>query len=157
MAGLDESLRDVLGGKAATKLDEAFGLRTTGDLLRHYPRRYAQGGELTGLAALRDGEHVTVFAQVARVSVRRMRQRRGQLLEVTVTDGHARLALAFFNKVQMFERQRTPGRHGVFAGRVSTFKGQRQPAHPEFKLLGAADAGLAARTAGAGVPMHPGP
>ena len=139
MAGLDESLRDVLGGKAAKKLDEAFGLRTTGDLLRHYPRRYAQRGELTDLAALRDGEHVTVFAQVAKVSSRRMRQRRGQVLEVTVTDGRARLVLTFFNRVQMFERQLTPGRHGMFAGRVSTFKGQRQLAHPEFKLLGADD------------------
>src|SRR5215469_5287876 len=155
MAGLDESLRDVLGGKAATKLDEAFGLRTTGDLLRHYPRRYAQRGELTDLASLRDGEHVTVFAQVARVSLRRMRQRRGQLLEVTVTDGHARLALTFFNKVQMFERQLTPGRHGMFAGRVSTFKGQRQLAHPEFKLLGADDAALAAEYAAELIPVYP--
>jgi ATP-dependent DNA helicase RecG len=155
MAGLDESLRDVLGGKAATKLDEAFGLRTTGDLLRHYPRRYAQRGELTDLAALRDGEHVTVFAQVARVSLRRMRQRRGQLLEVTVTDGRARLALTFFNKVQMFERQLTPGRHGMFAGRVSTFKGQRQLAHPEFKLLGADDAALAAEYAAELIPVYP--
>jgi ATP-dependent DNA helicase RecG len=155
MAGLDESLRDVLGGKAATKLDEAFGLRTTGDLLRHYPRRYAQRGELTDLAALRDGEHVTVFAQVARVSLRRMRQRRGQLLEVTVTDGSARLALTFFNKVQMFERQLTPGRHGMFAGRVSTFKGQRQLAHPEFKLLGADDAALAAEYAAELIPVYP--
>ena len=155
MAGLDESLRDVLGGKAAKKLDEAFGLRTTGDLLRHYPRRYAQRGELTDLAALRDGEHVTVFAQVARVSSRRMRQRRGQLLEVTVTDGQARLALTFFNKVQMFERQLTPGRHGMFAGRVSTFKGQRQLAHPEFKLLGADDAALAAEYAAELIPVYP--
>src|SRR6516165_3181095 len=155
MAGLDESLRDVLGGKAATRLDEAFGLRTTGDLLRHYPRRYAQRGELTDLAALRDGEHVTVFAQVARVSLRRMRQRRGQLLEVTVTDGNARLALTFFNKVQMFERQLTPGRHGMFAGRVSTFKGQRQLAHPEFKLLGADDAALAAEYATELIPVYP--
>jgi ATP-dependent DNA helicase RecG len=155
MAGLDESLRDVLGGKAATRLDEAFGLRTTGDLLRHYPRRYAQRGELTDLASLRDGEHVTVFAQVARVSLRRMRQRRGQLLEVTVTDGHARLALTFFNKVQMFERQLTPGRHGMFAGRVSTFKGQRQLAHPEFKLLGADDAALAAEYAAELIPVYP--
>jgi ATP-dependent DNA helicase RecG len=155
MAGLDESLRDVLGGKAATRLDEAFGLRTTGDLLRHYPRRYAQRGELTDLAALQDGEHVTVFAQVARVSLRRMRQRRGQLLEVTVTDGHARLALTFFNRVQMFERQLTPGRHGMFAGRVSTFKGQRQLAHPEFKLLGADDAALAAEYAAELIPVYP--
>jgi ATP-dependent DNA helicase RecG len=155
MAGLDESLRDVLGGKAAKKLDEAFGLRTTGDLLRHYPRRYAQRGELTDLAALRDGEHVTVFAQVARVSLRRMRQRRGQLLEVTVTDGNARLVLTFFNKVRMFERQLTPGRHGMFAGRVSTFKGQRQLAHPEFKLLGADDAALAAEYAAELIPVYP--
>ncbi len=155
MAGLDESLRDVLGGKAAKKLDEAFGLRTTGDLLRHYPRRYAKRGELTDLAALRDGEHVTVFAQVARVSSRRMRQRRGQMLEVTVTDGHARLVLTFFNKVQMFERQLTPGRHGMFAGRVSTFKGQRQLAHPEFKLLGADDAALAAEYAAEWIPVYP--
>src|SRR5215472_15316793 len=155
MAGLDESLRDVLGGKAATRLDEAFGLRTTGDLLRHYPRRYAQRGELTDLASLRDGEHVTVFAQVARVSLRRMRQRRGQLLEVTVTDGNARLALTFFNRVQMFERQLTPGRHGMFAGRVSTFKGQRQLAHPEFKLLGADDAALAAEYAAELIPVYP--
>jgi ATP-dependent DNA helicase RecG len=155
MAGLDESLRDVLGGKAAKKLDEAFGLRTTGDLLRHYPRRYAKRGELTDLASLRDGEHVTVFAQVASVTSRRMRNRRGQLLEVTVTDGHARLVLTFFNRVQMFERQLTPGRHGMFAGRVSSFKGQRQLAHPEFKLLGADDAALAAEYAAEVIPVYP--
>src|SRR5215472_6015986 len=130
MAGLDESLRDVLGGKAATKLDQAFGLRTSGDLLRHYPRRYAQRGELTDLASLQDGEHVTVFAQVAKVTSRRMRNRRGRLLEVTVTDGSARLALTFFNKVEYWERQLSPGRHGMFAGRVSTFAGKRQLAHP---------------------------
>src|SRR5215472_2043333 len=155
MAGLEESLRDVLGGKAAKKLDDAFGLRTAGDLLRHYPRRYAKSGELTDLAALRDGEHVTVFAQVARVSSRRMRQRRGQVLEVTVTDGRARLVLTFFNKVQMFERQLTPGRHGMFAGRVSVFKGQRQLAHPEFKLLGADDAAKAAEYAAELIPVYP--
>jgi ATP-dependent DNA helicase RecG len=155
MAGLDEPLRDVLGGKAAKKLDEAFGLRTTGDLLRHYPRRYAHRGELTDLASLRDGDHVTVFAQVAKVYSRKMKARKGQLLEVTVTDGRARLVLTFFNKVQMFERQLPPGRHAMFAGRVSTFKGQRQLAHPEFKLLGADDAALAAEYAAELIPVYP--
>src|SRR6266571_2246786 len=142
MAGLEESLRATLGGKAAAKLDAAFGLTTTGDLLRHYPRRYASRGELTDLASLRDGDHVTVFAQVENVRTRPMRNRRGQLLEVTVTDGRARLALTFFNKVEYWERQLSPGRHGMFAGRVSTFAGKRQLAHPEFKLLGAFDARL---------------
>src|SRR5499427_2478853 len=155
MAGLEESLRATLGGKAAAKLDEAFGLTTTGDLLRHYPRRYATRGELTDLASLRDGDHVTVFAQVERVKTRPMRARRGQLLEVTVTDGRARLALTFFNRVGFWERQLTPGRHGMFAGRVSVFKGQRQLAHPEFKLLGADDAAKAAEYAAELIPVYP--
>jgi ATP-dependent DNA helicase RecG len=154
MASLDESLRATLGGKAAAKLDTAFGLATTGDLLRHYPRRYASRGELTDLASLRDGEDVTVFARVEKVRTRPMRARRGQLLEVTVTDGRARLALTFFNKVQFWERQLTPGRHGMFAGRVSVFKGQRQLAHPEFKLLGADDAAKAAEYAAELIPVY---
>ena len=155
MAGLEESLRATLGGKAAAKLDAAFGLTTTGDLLRHYPRRHATRGELTDLASLRDGDHVTVFAQVEKVKARPMRARRGQLLEVTVTDGRARLALTFFNRVGFWERQLTPGRHGMFAGRVSTFKGQRQLAHPEFKLLGAEDAAKAAEYATELIPVYP--
>src|SRR5262249_59324394 len=121
-----ESLRVTLGGKAAAKLDTAFGLTTAGDLLRHYPRRYARRGELTDLASLRDGDQVTVFAQVEKVRTRPMRARRGQLLEVTVTDGRTRLALTFFNKAQYWERPLAPARPGMFAGRVSTLKGSRQ-------------------------------
>jgi ATP-dependent DNA helicase RecG len=155
MASLEEPLRGVVGGKAAARAEKALGLRTTGDLLRHYPRRYVRRGELTDLASLRDGEDVTVFAQVASVTSRRMRSRRGRLLEVTVTDGRAKLALTFFNKVEFWERQLSPGRHGMFAGRVSTFAGKRQLAHPEFKLLGADDAGKAAEYAAELIPVYP--
>ena len=155
MASLDEPLRGVVGGKAAARAEKAFGLRTTGDLLRHYPRRYVRRGDLTDLASLRDGEDVTVFAQVANVTSRRMKARRGRLLEVTVTDGSARLALTFFNKVEYWERQLSPGRHGMFAGRVSTFAGKRQLAHPEFKLLSADDADKAAEYAAELIPVYP--
>src|SRR5689334_6181192 len=155
MASLDEPLRGVVGGKAAARAEKAFGLHTTGDLLRHYPRRYVRRGDLTDLASLRDGEDVTVFAQVANVRSRRMRNRRGRLLEVTVTDGSARLALTFFNKVEYWERQLSPGRHGMFAGRVSTFAGKRQLAHPECKLLGADDADKAAEYAAELIPVYP--
>ncbi len=155
MASLEEPLRGVVGGKAATRAEKAFGLRTSGDLLRHYPRRYVRRGDLTDLASLQDGEQVTVFAQVAKVTSRRMQSRRGRLLEVTVTDGSARLALTFFNKVEFWERQLSPGRHGMFAGKVSTFAGKRQLAHPEFKLLGADDAGKAAEFAAELIPVYP--
>ena len=46
-------VRDVVGGKAAAVLEKAFGIHTAGDLLRHYPRRYYERGELTDLAELR--------------------------------------------------------------------------------------------------------
>jgi ATP-dependent DNA helicase RecG len=155
MARLDEPLRVLLAGKTAKDLEAAFGLRTVGDLLRHYPRRYARRGELTDLASLREGEHVTVFARVEKVTARKMRYRKGELLEVTVTDGTARLSLTFFRQARYWERQLPPGTHAMFAGRVSVFKGKRQLAHPEIKVLGAGEEARAAEYASELIPVYP--
>ena len=67
MAKLTDPLRPVVGDKAAKRLATLGpdGLRTVGDLLNYYPRRYETRGELTDLASLRDGEHVTVQAMIA--------------------------------------------------------------------------------------------
>lgn len=135
----------------AGKLD----LHTVGDLLRHYPRRYAERGELTDLARLRDGEHVTVLAEVARVSTRAMRQRRGRLLEVTVTDGRGTLALTFFNPRRFHETELRPGRRGLFAGKVSTYRRQRQLTHPEYQIVDDDDLDRAVEFASAILPVYP--
>jgi ATP-dependent DNA helicase RecG len=37
------STGQVLGKKASDTFEKVFGLRTVGDLLRHYPRRYYTG------------------------------------------------------------------------------------------------------------------
>ena len=97
MAILEDPLRLVVGDKAAKTLDRALELRTVGDLLRHYPRRYETRGELTDLAELRDGEYVTVQAEIARVTSRPWRGRRGSIFEATVTgadQGEVAAALA---------------------------------------------------------------
>ena len=60
---------------------------TVGDLVRHYPRRYVDRGKLTEIAGLELGEHVTVLAEVEKVSMRDMRHRRGKLMQVVITDG----------------------------------------------------------------------
>ncbi|MEC7001696.1 MAG: hypothetical protein VXX04_07650, partial [Actinomycetota bacterium] len=57
--GLETRLRGVIGGRTAGALERGLGLTTVGDLLRHYPRRYAERGELTALSGLTDGDHVT--------------------------------------------------------------------------------------------------
>jgi ATP-dependent DNA helicase RecG len=158
MATLEDPLRLVVGDRAAARLDKALGMRTVGDLLTHYPRRYYQRGELTDLAGLRDGEQVTVQARIEKVAVRTMHNRRGTILEAVVTDGHGRLTLTFFAKHRQVGRERElqPGRHGLFSGQVSTFRGKRQLAHPDYELLDADEAAArAAEFAAAPIPVYP--
>ena len=154
---LDQPLASVVGGKSAKALHKAFEMNTVEDLLRHYPRRYAERGDLTDLAALVDGESVTVLAEVASVTVRPMRQRRGSLLEAVVTDGRGTLSLTFFNQ-KWREGTLRPGRRGLFAGQVSSFHGKRQLAHPQFQLFPDGvddDPDAIADFAGALIPVYP--
>jgi ATP-dependent DNA helicase RecG len=138
---LRDPLSKPLGAKTAKVLEEVFGYRTAGDLLRHYPRRYFSRGELTDLASLRDGEHATVMARVLSSRKAPMPGKYGrggrprERAEAVVTDGTARLLLTFFHRPDYFAGQLRPGRLGLFAGEVSTFRGQRQLVHPEFELV----------------------
>src|SRR5258707_15423843 len=159
MAILEDPLRLVIGDKAAKPLDRVLELRTVGDLLRHYPRRYETRGELTDLASLRDGEYVTVQAVIAKVTSRPMRGKRGTIFEATVTDGRGQLVLTFFSRGRQDwrERQLAPGLHGLFSGQVSTFRGKRQLAHPDYELLGEGEdaAHAAAEYAAEMIPVYP--
>jgi ATP-dependent DNA helicase RecG len=158
MATIRDPLRLVIGDKAAKKLDSALGLRTVGDLLSHYPRRYARHGELTSLAGLQEGEHVTVMAEVASVSTRPMRNRRGSIFEAIVTDGRGRLTLTFFGRGHQGWREEKlqPGMRGLFSGQVSSFRGKRQLSHPDYELLGEGAAGTrAAEFAAELIPIYP--
>ena len=133
MATIHDSLTSALGDKAAKRLNESFGLVTIGDLLAHYPRRYAERGELTSLTELREGDYATVLAEVASVTIRPMRNRRGSILEVVVTDGAGRLSLTFFGQGRQDWRAKElpPGTRALFSGQVSSFRGKRQLSQPE--------------------------
>ncbi|MGD3108097.1 helicase-related protein [Streptomyces sp. YGL11-2] len=136
VAALDEPLKKILGGTTAKVLAEHLDLHTVGDLLHHYPRRYAERGELTRLADLPLDEHVTVVAQVADARVLTFNHGRGQRLEVTLTDGSGRLQLVFFGKgIHKPHKELLPGKRAMFAGKVSVFNRKLQLAHPEYQLL----------------------
>ncbi|MGH3299178.1 MAG: ATP-dependent DNA helicase RecG, partial [Trebonia sp.] len=146
MTTLRDPLAQVLGKKASDTFEKVFGLRTVGDLLRHYPRRYYTRGELTPLDSLGEGDHVTVLARVAMTSVigayvpgQRPKAPPGrgpkQRLEVIVTDGTGKLQLTFFAGVGFHAKQLHQGALALFAGTVSSFRGRRQLVHPEYELL----------------------
>lgn len=131
---LDSRLSGVLGGRTASAFEKAFGMRTVGDLLHHFPRRYARRGELTALANLPLDENVTIIAEVLRVQERSMRARRGSILEVKISDGEGILTLTFFNQ-SWRSKELVPGVRGIFAGKVSAYRGALQLAHPDYELF----------------------
>ncbi|HEX5535353.1 MAG TPA: ATP-dependent DNA helicase RecG [Actinomycetales bacterium] len=155
---LDRPLARELGptGRA---LEKHLGLRTVGDLLHHFPRRYARRGELTDIASLVVGEVATVFAEVVQASVRPMRQRRGQIVQVTVTDGHRRLKLTFFTQnrgiAEHWARQLSPGTQAMFSGKVDSYRGELQLVHPEFEVFEDADESLVRAKADELIPVYP--
>ncbi|MEV1053101.1 ATP-dependent DNA helicase RecG [Streptomyces sp. NPDC049887] len=154
---LDEPLTKTLGPATAKVMAENLDLRTVGDLLHHYPRRYEERGQLTRLAELPLDEHVTVVAQVADARVLTFNGGRGRRLEVTITDGSGRLQLVFFGRgVHRPHKDLLPGTRAMFAGKVSVFNRKLQLAHPTYERLDA-ESGEGAVSAFAGrlIPIYP--
>lgn len=156
---LAEPLTAVLGATLAKKL-ALLGLHTVGDLLRHYPRRYATRGELTELSSLVVGETVSVVARVVRTEVKHARSTGAPRMEVVVTDGQRSLRLTFFARHQGalrgFERSLQPGVVGLFSGQITMFNGALQLTHPEFELFDDLDAEASALAhADWPVPVYP--
>ncbi|MGV9778585.1 ATP-dependent DNA helicase RecG [Streptosporangium sp. NPDC003464] len=160
MTSFDEPLAKALDPKTAKLLESVLDLRTVGDLLRHYPRRYAERGELTDLDDLQVDEHVTVVGEVTRAMRKPMRNKGGTWLEVEVVDGRrSRIYLSFFGKAShIAETRLRPGRRGMFAGKVGAFgqgdKRRWQLSHPEFEMFDESEAG-AEEFAAALVPIYP--
>jgi ATP-dependent DNA helicase RecG len=158
--GLDSKLGTLVGGRTAAALKKSFGMVTVGDLLSHYPRRYARRGELTALNGLPIDEDVTIVAEVLSVQKRPMKLKKGSIVEAKISDGTGVLALTFFNQPWRAEDLK-PGLRGIFAGTVSDYHGKLQLTHPNYELFAeqsdafAADSADALRWAMTPVAIYP--
>ena len=130
---LESRLPPVIGDKSAKPLAKAFGIETVGDLLRHYPRRYLEIGQLTPLSDLELDQHVTIMAEVR--SVKKFSfgpNGRRTRTEVLVTDQSGEITLTFFAKIYALK----PGDVGLFSGVVGSFRGKLQLTHPQHDPIG---------------------
>lgn len=134
MADLESKLSSVIGDRTAKVLADTFDIRTVGDLMRHYPRRYLVRGELSDISELVEGDEVTILAEVLSSTNRPLRGRKGSIFEVVVTDGSDKLSLTFFNQAWR-EKELKVGRQGLFAGKVGVFNGKKQLAHPDYEMI----------------------
>ncbi|WP_144795275.1 ATP-dependent DNA helicase RecG [Microbacterium paludicola] len=135
----DTRLADAVGPAAAKKLERAFDMHTVGEMLAHYPRRYADPAELTPIRDLPVGETVTIVAEVLSSSARAMRNRSGAMTDVIIGDGHGRVSLTFFaknlNQAEWRAKELRRGRRGMFSGKVGMFRDVTQFAHPQYELF----------------------
>jgi ATP-dependent DNA helicase RecG len=128
---VDQSVkvRDVVGAKAGVPL-ELLGVQTAGDLLRHYPRRYYERGQLTDLAELRPGEQATIQARIVTISSVKLRPKLHKT-DITVTDGTGRLVATFFNRPYLAKKLNA-GDEIFLSGEIEMFRGKPQLKQPEI-------------------------
>ena len=103
--GPDTKLTSVLGSSAG-KLARARDLRTVGDLLRYFPRRYIDAHAGSSFAEFELGEHVVLTARVETMTQRRMNSRKGSMANAVIVDDLGRKAAALG----------CPGRHCARSG-----------------------------------------
>ena len=153
----------AVAGRGAAKIEKAFGYRTVGDLLRHYPRRYVDKGSLSDLGRLTVDEHITLIARVdSATQVPYQDRRRGgwaYRLEVVVSTERDQLTLTFFDKRKSTAdwRARTvaPGTVGLFSGKIGRFRNRWQLVNPQSKIFGAGSEEHAAAEAHAAWELQP--
>jgi len=134
VADLSTPLGKVIGQRSASPLAKHRGLHTVADLLDFVPRRYFEPGKLTDLSSLVEGEDVTIVARVDRVTTRPMRQRKGRMLNATITDGTRELDLTFFSAYG-HEGRLVQGARGLFAGTVGRYHQTWQLTHPDYQIF----------------------
>ncbi|HET8561484.1 MAG TPA: ATP-dependent DNA helicase RecG [Marmoricola sp.] len=137
----------AVGGKEAGKA-EKLGLRTVGDLLQHFPRRYIRKGDVDDPGSLEEGVHLTVFGTIASSAQKTWRDRRtGRTAwrqEVVVDTGTARMALTFFDRQARTADWRNKLLHvgavGLFSGQLSRWRDNWQLTNPDTRLYPTASA-----------------
>jgi ATP-dependent DNA helicase RecG len=138
-------------GEEAHTVLAGMGIRTVGDLLGHYPRRYIDRSSVQRIRDLTLGQPATVLGHVR--SVAKRRTRRGQsMVTVTLDDGSGTLDLAYFNQPWAASIYRQ-GAEVAAWGTVTRYGRRLQLANQEAEVLGDRERGLV--HTGRITPIHP--
>jgi ATP-dependent DNA helicase RecG len=130
--GLEAPITKLVGVNTAyaEKLAK-LGVRTIGDLLTLYPRRYEDYSAMRPIGALRPGEQVTIVGQIWDVHGR-MSHRGKHLTTATISDGSGTLQATWFNQ-PFLEKQMQPGRNIILSGKTDVYLGHLVMQSPEWE------------------------
>jgi ATP-dependent DNA helicase RecG len=98
-ASLERPLSSLAGvGTVTARRLSAFGLRTVGDLVDHFPRRYEDFRDRKDVRDLRLGEEATVRGVVERVSADRTARKRVRVVRAVIRDATGAIEATWFNQ-----------------------------------------------------------
>lgn len=125
-----------IGPKREQALKES-GIRSVGQLLEWFPRKYIDRSVLAKIRDLQEGQMATVSGQILRAVKTRGRRPR---FFVMVSDDTGFLTCTWFAGAQYISKRFKVGARATFTGKISFYNGF-QMTHPDFELLEAEEDG----------------
>jgi ATP-dependent DNA helicase RecG len=131
--GLDSPIT-VIKGIAPTVANKfaKLNVRTLGDLLYFFPRRYVDYSRRKPISELIEGEEQTTIGTIWQARVATLGNRKGT--EAIVGDETGNIRVVWFNQPYLAKSFRTNSRV-VISGTVGVFKGHKVFESPEWELL----------------------
>ena len=147
----DSPVAAVFGNhhKKRKLVEEGLGIRTVGELLRHFPRRYVAATELSEVAEPQVGEQLTIVGEVRSCESASFLRGNRRQFRTTIrlrTDGPD-FTVTFFSPYQgqadKHEAEFRPGARAIFTGKAKQFRQSWQLDQPHgFALDGDQSVGL---------------
>lgn len=112
------------------------GIRTVEDLLNYYPRAYEDRRAARNIGTLRDGDLVSLKAQVVRVSSFAMGRSKRKIYDVLIRDSSGQIHCKYFRVPYKgyFERFQ-PYQEVRVVGKVIDYRGRLEFHHPDLRDL----------------------
>jgi ATP-dependent DNA helicase RecG len=138
--GLNAPLTTIRGiGSETSKKYASLGVKTLGDLLYYFPRRYDDYSQLKPINRLQYGDDLTIIATVQSTLITHQKNKNMSRIEVVVSDGTGFLRLIFFRfgseVARYMENQLKHGVQLVISGHVDMYLGRLQMRDPDYEPL----------------------
>ncbi len=134
-AALDAPLTVLQGvGPRHAATLESLGMKTLGDMLYYFPRRYDDYSQLKPIKSLWYGEQVTVIGTIQSVHTRPIRSGSATIVEAILSDGTGALRLSWFNQPWMANRLKE-GMQISVSGKVEQYLGRLVMNQPDWESV----------------------
>jgi ATP-dependent DNA helicase RecG len=120
-----------VGPKHADMLTN-LGMKTLGDMLYYFPRRYEDYSQLKPIKALFYNDVVTVLGTIQSVHTRPIRGGKMSIIEVVISDGTGSLRLSYFNQPWLANRFKQGDAIAV-SGKVDQYLGRLVMNSPDWE------------------------